>query len=259
MKMGALSRLLLLSAQRLAVASDDGSVGVLDLDKSLHPMSVARRNHENKITSMDSNLFEPNLFVTSGDDGFVKIWDTRIGEAAMSMYVDKEGCQQAQFGWNHQLLSSGPHGLSFWDYRLYSSTSGSPSAKRMAHFPFHEISAFHYDGARLAITSDSKLYFIHLGGFAMPSLDDEEPMTRASTNSPFYHSSLPDSHPTFMKNILSRSPTLPLPEVTGKLFIDPSNANLVCLSSHKVTGLDISSKYYARNLDTSHHIFEGDF
>lgn len=260
MNVGALSRLLLLSTQRLVVASEDGSVGMLDLAKSLHPMAMSRRNHENKITSLSSNLFEPNLFATSGDDGFVKIWDTRIGEAAMSMYVDKEGCQQVQFGWNHQLLSSGPCGLSFWDYRMYASNLTSMSANRMAQLPFPEISTFHYDGARLAIVSDAQLYLIPLGGFAMPLQDDEEPVVQdQKTNSLFYHSHIPDSHPTLMKSISSRATTLPLPEVTGKLFLDPSNSNLVCLSSHKVTGLDISSKYYARNLDTTHHIFEGDF
>jgi WD40 repeat protein len=220
------------SGSNILVGGQDGSVAVLDLNQSMHPLTASRRHHENTVTSISAHA-DNNIFATSGLDGYAKIWDMRSGEAVMSLYADNHDCLQVQFGWPHQLLTCGGSGVRMWDTR---------TANTLAIPARTETTSMFYDGSSIVMAGRTRTYFAQLDDLGIPiidhSLDYSSPEARNATD----------------LDVELRQYSIPLPNVTGPLFVSPWN--LVSLSSSHVTGVDFSSQN--RRIERVSNIFDDD-
>lgn len=215
-----------MSQGRILAGAADGTVAVLDLNRAVHPMMIARKNHADTVSCLD-DLPTSNLFASAGKEGFAKVWDMRSASPVMTLYADAEELCQVKFGWPHQLLTSGASGVRMWDLRT-ASVLFEPMDER--------TTALEYDGTRILMAGDTRAYYSQLGPLGVPPVDfslDLHPNNNRSNKN-----NVNDDAAMGVVELI-QTYQLPLANTT-RAFMSPST--LVTLSSGEVIGFDVSAR-----------------
>lgn len=137
----------------VVTGSADGTLSILDLDRSIFPC-LSINAHSQLISHVAIDKYEQNFFnsvSTSSQDGFAKIWDLRNGKASICLYSGPEFLHHVEFGWKNQFFTSGESGCFIWDLRY---------PKISYKFTNSNSQFVKYDGSNLFFSTDSKLNFV---------------------------------------------------------------------------------------------------
>lgn len=210
---------------QIVVGNHDGDISFLDVDRGMYPLQTLVGAQTSPITKFAQAKSDPHLVASASRGPIVKLWDSRSGFSATSLFADTSYIRCVQFGFDHQLITGGPQGVRLWDLRM-------SAVLHYVRARNDGIVGMYYDGSHLVSGTEDILSAVKLGSVGVPQLDvdiDEFKAQREAEKRKVKQLEFEGHLPTNV--IRLRSAT--------SIFC-PTTSHLVCISQGTVTGLDFS-------------------
>lgn len=153
---------------RILYGTDQGDIGMIDLNVGVYPLATVDQAHQGTTTSFSSSRFSPEfVFASCSRHKYVKVWDQRTfgsGKPALTLFADSQALEEVQFGVEYQLLTCGYDGVQIFDIRM----------PAVIYSPFKRASlGMCYNGSRLVVGTENGLHLQNLGSMGVPEAESD--------------------------------------------------------------------------------------